>query len=112
MNFTDLFWVNLPDRGGREQSGRRPAVIWQDTTIFAFPTVVIIPLTTQMATLRFPMTSLIQPTARNGLSSPSVALVFQVGACDVRRFEGRIGELDDPDLQNLQILAKQLQHLP
>jgi hypothetical protein len=24
MNHGDVFWVNLPSRGGHEQSGRRP----------------------------------------------------------------------------------------
>jgi mRNA interferase MazF len=33
----------------------------------------------------------IQPTAENGLSDPSVALVFQLRAVDRRRIGGRIG---------------------
>ena len=36
------------------------------------------PLTSKLATLRFPATVLIQPDAQNGLSVPSVALVFQM----------------------------------
>lgn len=112
MNFGDLFWVTLPDRDGREQSGRRPAIIWQDTALFSLPTVLVIPLSAQRGVLRFPATLLIQPTADNGLAVPSAALVFQLGACDVRRVENKIGELDASDLQQLQQLAKQLQHLP
>jgi mRNA-degrading endonuclease toxin of MazEF toxin-antitoxin module len=112
MKYGDVFWVDLPDRQGREQSGRRPAVIWQDTAAFALPTVLMIPLSGQASALRFPATHEIQPTPKNGLGAPSVALVFQLGACDVRRFGAQIGELDDPDLQSLQTLARRLQKLP
>jgi hypothetical protein len=75
------------------------------------PTVVIIPFSAKQDALRFAGTTLIQPTKSNGLTSPSVALAFQLGACDVRRFGGRIGQLDDPDLATLRDLAKRLQKL-
>lgn len=112
MNYGDLFWANLPNRDGREQSGRRPVIIWQDTTGFSWPTVLVIPLSTRMNTLRFPATMLLQPTPRNGLVAASVALVFQLGACDLHRFGNQLGALDDADLQSLQLIAKQLQLLP
>jgi mRNA-degrading endonuclease toxin of MazEF toxin-antitoxin module len=108
----DIYWVDLADRGGREQSGRRPAVIWQDTALLAFPTVLIIPLTSRFIARRFPATHMLQPTPRNGLAAASVALVFQLGACDVKRFGDRIGELDDQDRIALQDLTKRLQKLP
>jgi mRNA-degrading endonuclease toxin of MazEF toxin-antitoxin module len=112
MNYGDLFWVNFPDTGGREQRGRRPAVIWQDTARFTLPTVVVIPLTTGQANLRFPCTHLIRPSATNALRAPSVALVFQLVATDVSRVETRIGEVEAHDLARLQDLAKSLQRLP
>jgi mRNA-degrading endonuclease toxin of MazEF toxin-antitoxin module len=111
VNHGELFWVDLPNRAGREQSGRRPAVVWQDTAAFPLPTVVIIPFSSKPDALRFPGTALIQPTRPNGLTSPSVALVFQPGACNVRRFGGRVGQLEDPDLATLRDLAKRLQKL-
>ena len=112
MNYGDIFWVDLPDRGGHEQRGRRPAVIWQDTVNFSLPTVLIIPLTGSTSASRFPGTLTIQPTSLNGLSSPSVALVFQLGACDVSRIAGRLGQLDQTDLARVQDLARRLQNLP
>ena len=111
MNHGELFWVDLPNRAGREQSGRRPAVIWQDTAAFLLPIVLMILLSAKPDVFRFGGTVLIQPIRANGLASPSVALVFQLGACDVRRFGGRIGQLDGPDLVALGDLAKQLQKL-
>jgi mRNA-degrading endonuclease toxin of MazEF toxin-antitoxin module len=39
MKIGDIHWVELPDAGGREQSGRRPAVIMQDDSYaIALPT--------------------------------------------------------------------------
>jgi mRNA-degrading endonuclease toxin of MazEF toxin-antitoxin module len=112
VNHGDLYGADLPDRGGREQRGRRPVVIWQDTSQFRGPTVVVIPLTTKLDTLKFSGTALIRPSSANGLSADSVAPVFQLGACDVRRLSGRLGHLDDPDLAILQDVAKRLQKLP
>ena len=43
MRYGDLFWVELTERDGREQRGRRPALIWQNMDLFsALPTVLII----------------------------------------------------------------------
>jgi mRNA-degrading endonuclease toxin of MazEF toxin-antitoxin module len=80
MNVGDIYWVELLARGGRAQSGRRPAIIFQkDRTL---PTTLLIPLTSQQDALRFSGTVLIEPDAENGLRQPSVALVFQLTAVD------------------------------
>jgi mRNA interferase MazF len=112
LKFGDVHWVELPDRGGREQRGRRPAVIWQDTATFSrLPTILVIPLSSQQSALRFGGTALIQPTSTNGLSVPSVALVFQLGACDVRRIGQRLGHLSEDDLAAIRTIARKLQSL-
>lgn len=112
MNLGDVHWVELPDRGGREQRGRRPAVIWQDTAAFPnLPTLLLIPLSSQQGTRRFAGTQLIQPSPTNGLIVASVALVFQLGACDLRRIGQRMGRLSDSDLENIRAMAKKLQGL-
>lgn len=109
MNYGEVYWVDLPDRSGREQRGRRPAIVWQDTeTMAQLPTVLIVPLTSRMDSLRFPATRQIDPTASNGLSVPSVALVFQLGACDVRRIRQQVGKLDDTDIDAIQDVTKKL----
>ncbi len=112
MNHGDVYWVDLPDRGGREQRGRRPAIIWQDTSAFPrLPTVLIIPLSSQPDTLRFSGTALVQPTTNNGLTVASVALVFQLGACDVRRIDQQLGRLDAADIATICDIASRLQKL-
>ena len=109
----DICWMTPPPAGGHVQQGRRPGVIWQDTVTYpSLPTVLMIPLTSQQAALRFGACHLIQPTARNGLSVPSVALVFQLAAVDLRDVGNRIGELDDHDRTALQILTRQVTGLP
>jgi len=111
MNYGDIHWVDLPDRAGREQRGRRPAIIWQDTVNFQLPMVLIVPLTGKQSALRFPECA--DPaSASNGLAVLSVALVFQLGACDVSRISTRIGSLDQTDLAVVQDLARRLQMLP
>ena len=109
MKHGEIYWVELPDRGGREQRGRRPSIIWQDVEQYPLPTVLVIPCSTKVDALRFPATVLIRPSSVNGLAAPSVALVFQLGACDVRRVGNRIGQLEDADLNLLRDLAKKLQ---
>lgn len=112
MNHGDVFWVELPDRGGREQRGRRPAIIWQDTAAYVgLPTVLVVPLTSRLTASRFPGTLHVEPTTRNGLTVPSVALLFQLGACDLDRIQGQLGRLDDEDVRRIATLAKRLQKL-
>jgi mRNA interferase MazF len=57
------------------------------------PVVLAVPLTTATSTLRFAGTLEIQPGTENGLSQPSVAMVFQLRAVDRRRIGGRLGNV-------------------
>lgn len=73
MNVGDMHWVELAPRGGHAQAGRRPAIIMQsDAHAASLPTVLLIPLTTQMDALRFPGTALIEADAQNNLRRSSV----------------------------------------
>ncbi|MBC8233692.1 type II toxin-antitoxin system PemK/MazF family toxin [bacterium] len=96
MNIGDIHWIQLPATGGREQTGHRPAVIVQDETYAGnLPLVLIIPLTTATAALRFAGTLMINPTVSNGLKQASVALVFQLRAVDRSRIKDKIGTVSD-----------------
>ena len=113
MNLGDICWMTPPPAGGRVQQGRRPGIIWQNGVAFpSLPTILMIPLTSQQAALRFGACHLLQPTARNGLSVPSVALVFQLAAVDSGDVGTKIGELDDADRLVLQELTRRLTGLP
>ena len=93
MNIGDLYWVELPARGGRAQAGRRPAIIAQAPS--TLPTILLVPLTSQLDALRFPGTVLIEASQQNGLRHNSVVLVFQLTAVDKRYITERLGKVSD-----------------
>lgn len=79
MTVGDMHWAQLPTANGHEQGGRRLAIILQhDQYAGELPVVLVVPLTTARAAMRFSGTTLIRPTAENGVPQPSVALVFQL----------------------------------
>lgn len=109
MNRGEVFWVSLPfaGQGGHEQSGRRPAVIVQSSRAGqALSTVVVVPLTSNMAALKRAHSVAVVPSAENGLTVPSVALVSQLRAVDVRRLEGKVGLIDAPTLADIETALK------
>src|SRR5215475_1633220 len=98
----DIHWVDLPAANGREQRGRRPAVVLQDDDYGGnLPVVLVVPLTTARAAMRFAGTTLIRPTAENGLRQASVALVFQLRAIDRRRIQEQIGSIGETVLREV-----------
>ena len=102
MKIGDIRWVELPDVGGREQSGRRPAIIMQDDGYSAnLPTTIVIPLSSAMAALRFPGTAQVKATDSSGLRTESVALVFQIRAIDRGRIKETIGAVSTSELAEI-----------
>ncbi|MGA7495718.1 MAG: type II toxin-antitoxin system PemK/MazF family toxin [Isosphaeraceae bacterium] len=102
MRVGDIYWVNLPPRGGHAQAGRRPAIVAQVVEQTpSLSTVILIPLTTQLDALRFPGTVLIQPDSQNGLKRPSVALVFQIAAIDRRFLDASVGRISESAMQSI-----------
>lgn len=82
MTRGDIVLVNLPqaaDGAGHEQVGTRPALVVQDDpTSETLSVIMIVPFTSNLKAQRFPHTILIQPSAQNGLSMPSVLMIFQL----------------------------------
>ncbi len=102
MNVGDVYWVEFPPRGGHAQAGRRPAIVLQSASRTAgLPTVLLVPLTTQLDALRFPGTVLIEADAQNGLRRASVARVFQLTTVDRRFIASRAGEVSDAVRQQI-----------
>jgi mRNA-degrading endonuclease toxin of MazEF toxin-antitoxin module len=109
MHQGEIWRVRLPFAAGHAQAGERPALIVQnDAHVAQLPTVLIVPFTGTMAAARFPGTLLVQPDGHNGLSTASVALVFQVRALDKRDFLCRLGEVDAAMLSQVLALLGQL----
>jgi mRNA interferase MazF len=102
MKKGEVWKVHLPPAPGHTQAGDRPAIIVQnDTRIATLPTVLVVPLTGSTAASRFDSTLLIQPDGQNGLTIPSVALVFQLRAVDKRDLLQRLGEVTTLTLQQI-----------
>lgn len=100
MTRGEVWQVSLPSVPGREQVGMRPCIVIQDAVYGQrSPLVLVVPLSSQPAALRFPATVEIAPTPENGLSVASIALVFQTRAADRSRFVRRLGALSTGDLQ-------------
>lgn len=102
MKVADLYWVEFPTGAGRAQAGRRPAVVIQATAATQrLPTVLMMPLTTQLDALRFPGTVLLEPDGHNHLRRPSVVLVFQLAAVDKRFISTPLGHVSQVAMREI-----------
>ena len=109
MERGEIWLVAMPFSNEREQSGERPAIVLQDASYGQkSPLVLIALLTSQQSALRFPATVPVTPSAANGLTLPSIAMVFQARALDRVRFKRKIGTLEDATLR---IVLDELQML-
>ncbi|MGQ9625282.1 MAG: type II toxin-antitoxin system PemK/MazF family toxin [Anaerolineae bacterium] len=97
---------------GHEQAGRRPAIAVQaDVASYNLPTLMRVPITGQLSALRFPYTIRVEPSNVNGLTQPSVLLVFQLRAIDRRRILETIGRLEQNYLDQLDAEMRRLLNL-
>jgi mRNA-degrading endonuclease toxin of MazEF toxin-antitoxin module len=102
MRRGEVWRVRLPSVPGHTQAGLRPAVIVQeDQATLSLPTVLIVPFTGSLAALRFPGTLAVQPDGRNGLTVPSVALIFQLTTIDQTNCLQPLGVLDPATLDQI-----------
>jgi mRNA interferase MazF len=109
MTRSEVWQVRIPYAPGHAQAGERPAIIVQaDQLIASLPTVLIVPFTSTMGAARFDGTVVVPHDAQNGLSVPSVALVFQLRALDKRDFIRRLGRLDTQTFDRVLSLLDQL----
>jgi mRNA interferase MazF len=109
MKIGEIWRVRIPFTPGHAQAGERPALIIQDASYGAIlPTVVVVPFTSKQKATRYPATLLIQPDGQNGLTVPSVALVFQLQVLDRRDCLQLLGSLDTTALDQVLILLDRL----
>ncbi len=102
MKKGEIWRVTIPPAPGHAQTGERPAIILQELNYNnSLPTTLIVPLTSKLAAARFDGTLAIQPNLQNGLTVPSVALVFQMRTLDQRNCLRPIGTLDDQTVDQL-----------
>ena len=111
MKRGDIILVELPqaDTSGHEQTGSRPAlVVHDDATSGNLSVVMIVPMTSNLKLQNYAHTILIEPSRQNGLSMPSVLLVFQLRAIDKRRIIKTLGSLEAPIMEQVNSELKKL----
>ena len=63
--------------------------------------LMVAPVTSNLAVLRFAFSVRIEPSAENGLTTPSVVMVFQLRAIDTARIVRKIGQLSELDMRRI-----------
>lgn len=99
----EVWWADLGLYRPREQTGRRPVVIWQsDTLTRRLDSVLVVPLTTNLDRAKVAGTALIS-SASAGPPDDSVALAFQMRAIPKSALQSKIRNLDESELEELEL---------
>lgn len=90
----DIYSVTFAQQTGSIQSGKRPCLVVQNNKGNAFaPTVVVVPLTTQLKKIGQPTHHIIHRSKSNGLRCDSMVLAEQVVTVDKRALGEYIGSV-------------------
>jgi len=99
----EIWWADLGPYRPREQTGRRPVVVWQsDTLTKVLRSVLVVPLTTNLDRARLAGTAMIEATDQ-GPPQTSVALAFQMRAVPKTCLTERIRSLTDAEMGELEL---------
>jgi mRNA interferase MazF len=60
--------------------------------------LMVAPITSNLASLRFAFSVRVEPSSGNGLTTPSVVMVFQMRAIDKGRVVRKLGRLSEADM--------------
>lgn len=103
MKRGEIWWADLGSHRPREQTGRRPVIVWQSNVLTsALQSVLVVPLTTNMSRARLAGTALISSTEL-GPPTDSVALAFQIRAVPKKVLDRKIRFLTDSEIAELEL---------
>ncbi len=103
MKRGEIWWADLGPYRPREQTGRRPVVVWQsDFLTAALQSVLVVPLTTNMKRANLAGTALISASP-GGLPENSVALAFQLRAIPKSALRGKVRDLTEEETSELEL---------
>lgn len=103
MKRGEIWWADLGPYRPREQTGRRPVIVWQsDTLTRMLQSVLVVPLTTNLDRARLAGTAEIAATD-DGPPQTSVALAFQMRAVPKACLTARIRNLTDAEIDELEL---------
>ncbi len=102
MKMFDIYYANLSKNTVEsEQGGIRPVIIVQnDIGNRHSPTVIVLPMTSEIKKSNMPTHCIIHKTERNGLKVDSMVLAEQIRVIDKSRLQDYIGFLDKTNEQN------------
>lgn len=80
----NVLLVTLPQSERREEKGTRSAIALQ-TEVGNSAMLMVVPVTSSLGASRFRFTVRIEPSLINGLTQPSIAMVFQLRAIDAKQ---------------------------
>ncbi len=98
MKQGEIWELYLDPVAGREQGGRRPAVIISGDLLNKYLEIVIVcPLTTSIKNYKGNL--ILEPDEVNGLSRKSEVLTFHVRSVSKDRLKNRLGEISKSDVE-------------
>lgn len=98
-NKYDVIFGEFPDSNGSIQSGYRPGIVIQNNLGNKYsPTLIVIPLTSQIKKLNQATHLLIRWNKENGLLKDSMLLAEQIATIDKNKAK-RVGSISDRELQ-------------
>lgn len=102
MRMFDIYYANLSKNVVQsEQGGIRPVIIIQNDTGNKYsPTVIVLPITSEIKKVDQPTHCILHKTDRNGLELDSMVLAEQIRVIDKSRLLDKIGYLDNISEQN------------
>jgi mRNA interferase MazF len=99
----EIWWADLGVYRTREQTGRRPVIVWQsDTLTRLLQSVLVVPLTTNLDRAKLAGTALIA-ASEGALAADSVALAFQMRAIPKACLKTRIRALTLEEFTELEL---------
>lgn len=100
MKQGELWELHLDPIKGREQGGRRPAVIISGDLLNKFLDVVIVcPLTTKIKNYKGNV--ILNPAKENGLHEKSEVLTFHIRSVSKKRLNKKIGTISEENIQTI-----------
>jgi mRNA interferase MazF len=99
----EIWWADLGPYRFREQTGRRPVVIWQSNALMqVLQSVLVVSLTSNLERAHLAGTALVS-ASETGLPENSVALAFQLRAIPKSALQAKIRELTEEEISELEL---------
>ena len=97
MRQKEIWFANLDPIKGSEQAGYRPVVILSGNLLNKYLQIVIVaPLTTKIK--NYKGNPILEPKFKNGLTTASEILVFDIRSISKDRLVSKIGEIDEAEM--------------